>query len=367
MKVLLLADPISSHTQKWANSLHNAGIEVAIFGLSNYNPRQYNKDIKIEIVDFSRSVKTTRDGNILKSVYLAVLPKLKKMLSRFKPDVLHAHSASSYGFLGALLNFHPYFISLWGSDVFLFPRKSFLHRKLFQYALNNADTVLSTSKAMKSEALKYIDREILVLPFGVDTTVFKPFQDEQSTNKRALVIGTVKTLDYNYGIDLLLTAFREVLNQFNKESFHLLIVGGGGMEGQLRNLSKELEINNYTTFTGFIEHEHIAKYHNMIDISVFPSVNESFGVSVLEASACERPVIVSDVGGLPETVENNVTGLIFPSRNINLLVEKIVQLIEDKNLRFKMGKAGRERVIAHFEWSDILNKMINIYGKVVLD
>ena len=139
MKILLLADPISSHTQKWANSLQDSGVQIAIFGLSRYDPNNYKRDIKIDIVDFSRSVKATRDGNILKSIYLTVIPKLKSLVRKYQPDIIHAHSASSYGFLGSLLDFHPFFISLWGSDVYLFPKKSYFHRKLFKFSLTKAD------------------------------------------------------------------------------------------------------------------------------------------------------------------------------------------------------------------------------------
>ncbi len=364
MKLLLLADPVSSHIQKWANSLYHSGIDVAIFGLSSYNSELYHKEIKIEVIDFSKSVKLTKDGNLLKSIYVATLPKLKSLIKKFKPDIIHAHSASSYGLLGALTNFHPYLISIWGSDVYLFPKKSLVHRKIFEFSLSKADLIFSTSKAMKSETQKYTDKEIFVLPFGVDTSVFKPNEMGKSSNNDSITIGTVKTLDYNYGIDLLLKAFKEVRKNYTNPKLKLLIVGGGGMEHSLKKLSMDLEISVDTTFTGFINHKDVVKYHNMLDISIFPSISESFGVSVLEASACEKPVITSDVGGLPETVENGVTGFIFPSQNLNLLIEKIVKLIDDKNLRITMGKAGRERVKKYFEWKDSVNKMLQYYENV---
>ena len=105
----------------------------------------------------------------------------------------------------------------------------------------------------------------------------------------------------------------------------------------------------------------------MIDIAVYPSVSESFGVSVLEASACEKPVIVSDAGGLPEVVENEVTGLIFPSKDVKKLFSKLELLLFDVKLREKLGKSGRERVIKHFNWEDNLEQMVNSYNEILIN
>src|SRR5574338_228578 len=125
MKILLLADAWSSHTAKWANSLSDQGFKLEIFSLSEFDKRQYSSEINIEVVDFSTSAKKRRDGNLLKSIYLLTLPKLMRHISDFKPDIVHSHSGSSYGFLGALTGFHPYYISLWGSDIFKKKKKSF--------------------------------------------------------------------------------------------------------------------------------------------------------------------------------------------------------------------------------------------------
>ena len=115
MKVLLLSDPSNSHTVKWANSLVEKGIEVYLFGLSAYNPAPYHPSIKIESLNTPDFIKQKLNGNILKSMYLLKLPRLKKVIKTFKPDVVHAHYASSYGLLGSLSGFHPFIVSVWGS------------------------------------------------------------------------------------------------------------------------------------------------------------------------------------------------------------------------------------------------------------
>ena len=103
MKILLLSDPSSPHTIKWANSLHREGIEVVLFGLSKYDPAQYDDEIRIESLQTPDSIKAKLDGNFLKLMYLAAFPRLKKIIRNFKPDILHAHYAASYGLIGAII------------------------------------------------------------------------------------------------------------------------------------------------------------------------------------------------------------------------------------------------------------------------
>lgn len=365
MKVLLLADPASSHIIKWANGLNRKGIEVFIFGLSDYYPDGYHDNIKIKNVDFSNSVKKTKDGSILKSIYLTTLPKLKKYILAIKPDIIHSHSASSYGFLGALSGFHPFFVSVWGSDIYIFPKKSMFHRMILKYTLLKADNIFSTGFTMKAETEIYTSKNVDVIHFGVDTSDFKPSQVKSIFNDEDIVIGTVKTLDYNYGIEYLIEAFARLIEKYPTLPLKLLLVGGGGMIDTLKDYAISRNVNELTTFTGQVPFSAVPIYQNMLDIAVYPSISESFGVSVLEASACRKPVVVSDAGGLTEVVENEVTGLIFPSKDVAKLFSKLERLLFDAEIREKMGKAGRERVIKHFNWEDNLKQMVNNYYEII--
>jgi glycosyltransferase involved in cell wall biosynthesis len=361
MKILLLADPNSSHVIKWANSLSDIGYEIFIFGLSAYPKNYYNKEIRIEVIDFSKTVKKTRDGNILKSVYLTVIPKLKKIIKDFCPDLLHAHSASSYGLLGALTGFHPYFISIWGGDVLIFPKKNFLYKNILKYSLNKADKLFATSNLLQKASNFFTPKHIEVIPFGVDTNLFKPMSVSSLFNEDDVVVGTIKSVDYNYGMEYLIKAFSKISHKHPNLPIKLLIVGGGSMLSEMKLLVNNLDIQNKTIFTGLIDHRDVVKYHNMLDIAVYPSVSEGFGVSIIESSACEKPIIASDVGALPEVVDDNITGYIFPSKNVDKLADKIEDLLLNPDKRISFGKAGREKVIREYEWKDCVELMSKHY------
>lgn len=110
-----------------------------------------------------------------------------------------------------------------------------------------------------------------------------------------------------------------------------------------------------------IAYKAIPNYHNMIDISVFPSVMESFGVSVLEASACEKPVIVSNIGGHPEVVKENETGFIVPTKDSGAIALELEKLILNPVLRRTIGKNGRKWVQEKYEWGSCVVEMIKLY------
>jgi glycosyltransferase involved in cell wall biosynthesis len=367
MKILILGDAPSSHIIKWSNSLSDLGYEITIFSLLNCDQSLYRRNVKVITSEVSVKLKYLSPGNILKFLYIKVLPTIKKLIREEKPDILHSHFASSYGLLGALTNFHPFILSIWGSDVFSFPRKSFFHRKIFKFNLKKADRLLSTSEVMAREILNYTNRDITVTPFGIDTEIFKPGEKINIFNGEVdFVVGTIKGLEEIYGIEYLIEAYCQVKQNLPKLSIKLVIVGTGSLEDKLRSLVKTKNLESDVLITGKVSYSEVQKYHNLLDIYLALSIydDESFGVAILEASACEKPVIVSNVGGLPEVVVENVTGFIIPPKNSESAAEKMLELINNSELRKKFGIAGRKRVIEHYSWNICLQKMIDVYKSV---
>src|SRR5690606_14490213 len=114
------------------------------------------------------------ENQLSKLNYLKAYRQVKRIIREFKPDILHAHYASSYGLIGALSSFHPFVLSVWGADIYNFPHISPLHNAIIRYNIRKADMILSTSKIMKTETMKYTPKEIVVTPFGIDIEKFYP-------------------------------------------------------------------------------------------------------------------------------------------------------------------------------------------------
>ncbi|MGE5424242.1 MAG: glycosyltransferase family 4 protein, partial [Syntrophothermus sp.] len=164
--------------------------------------------------------------------------------------------------------------------------------------------------------------------------------------------------------DLLISAFAGITKEF--ENTRLLIVGDGSLRPQLQDQAEILGISDKTTFTGAVSYTDVPEWHRKIDIFVNPSHFESFGVSVLEASASGVPVVASDAGGLPEVVENEVTGLLFPSGDIEKLQQAILTLLGNAALREKMGQAGREMVLNRFELLACAELQMDLYRQLIV-
>jgi glycosyltransferase involved in cell wall biosynthesis len=363
IRVLIIGDANSSHTFKWVTSLSKSGIIIGLWSLSEPRIDLY-KDVAGITLGFG-AIKQKRKGISAKLKYLTVFGNLKAFAKKFKPDIVHAHYASSYGLLGRLINFHPYVISVWGSDVFDFPNKNFVTKNIIINNLKNADHILSTGNVMALETKKYTNKNILVTPFGVDLEKFYSKQNDNSTEIKPFVVGTIKSLEEIYGIKYLMKAFSIFRSKYANDAIKLYIVGGGSQESFLKKLAIELGIERDCVFTGAIPFSQVALYHRKMDISVFLSNMESFGVSAIEASASGNPVIVSDVGGLPEVIENNVTGIVVPPRDPESAAIAMEELFKSKDRRDFLGINGRKRVEELYDWDKNVLQMVEFYYSIL--
>ncbi|MDH0967794.1 glycosyltransferase [Acinetobacter johnsonii] len=357
MKVVLLSPSTSIHTIQWAKYLIQQGVDIHVVSQHAIS-EDWPKDIPVTLLPYRGFLG-----------YFLNIFALKKILIEIQPDLLNAHYATGYGTTARLANFHPYVLSVWGSDVFEFPYRSPFHKKLLQQNINCADVIASTSLSMAKQTQQFVDahKKIEITPFGVDLDKFNPSCFDKNTNAQTICIGTVKTLKHVYGIDILLKAlsivFSDIKNEFPEVSNQLnfRIVGGGTDMDELKKLAVELGIDHLTHFTGSVSHEDVPSELNRLDIYVALSRQESFGVAVVEAQAMGIPVVVSNVGGLPEVLQNGKTGFIVDSENPQKAANAIKKLILDTELRQTMSIEARQFVNANFSWQTCAKKMSDIY------
>lgn len=352
MKVCLLAPANSVHTLKIAYSLKEEGYKVLILSFH----KSIFKDLEVMYLPPINTL-------LGKLNYLVKIVEIKRIVDTFKPNILHAHYISSYGLVGSFLNYRPFIVSVWGSDIYDFPKKSPIHKCLIQYVLNRADYILSTSKAMSIETKKYTNKEIFVTPFGVDCEKFRPIPELKPKNK--IIIGTIKSLKPKYGIDILIRAFSILLRKHPNLPLELWIGGDGYLKENLVNLTIELGIFDKVRFLGYIPHDEVPKYFNMFSVSVSVSDSESFGVAVLESQACGVPVVVSNVGGLPEVVRDGETGFVVPPRNPEVTAEAIERLLLDEKLKTKFSINARKFVLENYNWEDNFREIIKVYRRAI--
>lgn len=365
MKVLLVSDARSIHTKRWVEALSSEGVEIVLYSL--YPPNDGFFDVKgyryyvYDLFTYDKKNFVSRISGILK--HFSAAADLKRVIRLEKPDILHAHYATSFGLVASLTGFHPFILSVWGSDVYIFPKQSALNRKTVEYSLRKADKVLSTSRTMAEKASGYFSGNCEITPFGVDCGLFRK-TDNGKSGKQAFTVGTVKSLKPVYGIDRLIRAFAVFKEKSGVDDARLVIVGEGEQRTFLENLAKDLKVNDCVDFTGIIDNGSLPSVYSGFDVACFLSLSESFGVSAVEAMACECPVVVSDADGLREVVEDGKTGIVVSGDYVQETAEALLRLYYDSALRTEMGRKGRERVLADYLWKDNVAKMISVYNSV---
>jgi len=209
---------------------------------------------------------------------------------------------------------------------------------------------------MALEINKYVNKNVEVIPFGVDTKLFVPIENINAD----FVIGTVKSLEDIYGIDRLIDVFYIV----NKTLPNVIcqIYGVGSKEHELKTKVLDLDLQDKVLFMGKITNNKVPAAISNFDIFCALSREESFGVAILEASSCGKPVIVSNIGGLPEVVIHNETGFIMDYNKENI-AKKIIELYSDSDMINSLGKNGRAFVKNTFDWNSNVEKMKCYYAK----
>jgi L-malate glycosyltransferase len=353
MKILYLANSASIHTEKWVNYFSDKGHQVEVLSFEPANVVNAN-------------VKVHRLGRQLpfKMHYFSYRKAVRHFLDQIQPDILHAHYASGYATLGRLAGFRPYVVSVWGSDIFDFAQKSPLHRRIVAANLKSADRVCSTSQVIADEIRRCCEQDAYLTPFGVDCELFRPPNEAKSENE--FVVGIVKSLEPKYGIEYLIRGFAIFSKRMaNTRKLRLMIAGDGSLRDSLRRLARDMNIEAQTTFLGFVPHERVPETLGRFAVFVAPSVSESFGVAIVEASASGLPVVASRIGGLSEVVRERVTGILIPPRDPTAIANALQELLVNESLRIELGRNGRKFVLENYEWTENASRMEHIYESLL--
>lgn len=362
MKICYLSGANSPHTIKWCKFFSDRGHEIHLISFDKGNiDNVIMHHIDLKVYSSSSRVKKIR--------YIFAFNRVRKLISEIHPDIIHAHRATGYAFLAGMSKFHPYILSVWGSDVYDLP-KNVIYKKFVLYNLYRADYIFSTSKAMKTQVEKLLNKnkEIILTPFGVNINVFRPLNIvRNNNNNNKIIIGTIKTLSPKYGIDYLIRAFKIVKDSNIDIDLELQIAGKGEQEEKLKKLCSDLNLEQSVKFLGYLNQNEVVHTFNNFDIAVFPSTldSESFGVAAVEAQACGVPVIVSNVGGLPEATAPNYSSILVEKKDADQLAREINRLVNNYDLRKEMSKNARKFVEKTYNINDNFGAVERVYKDII--
>ena len=235
---------------------------------------------------------------------------------------------------------------------------SMLHLK----TISRCSHLIAITEQVKRLYSKFFDEDkISVIPLGVDTELFRPANKNRAKEEfEILFTGSLYPLK---GVEYLIKSMKYVVSE--EEKVKLRIVGEGPEKERLRFLVDKLGLKNKVIFEGFVSHDKIVKYYQNCDVFCFLTLGEPFGIAILEAMACGKPVIASNRGGPAEIVKDAETGFLVNPKDVRLVAERIIQLIKDTKLRKKMGEKARRTAVEKYSLEKISEKYYRLYCSLI--
>lgn len=374
-----------------ANELSRHGVEVHVvrkigesrdFYAYNMHFHGLKRKLDLEVIPFSLangafSLNFLAKPQSLYRVYRYGL-NIARVVNKHKVHVIHAHFAYPEGFAALFAKRQTkkkFIVTLHGHDILVEPSVGYgirLHPtydKIVRRVLKEADAVITASTATYAEALKAgVEEESLYLiPNGVDVDRFNPSLDGSVIRKKhglkdQFIVFSIRHHVPKNGLEYLIKAIPMVKEKIPDVLF--IIGGDGPLRPYHELLAKRLGVSGNVIFVGQITREELPCYYAACDVSVISSIVEAFGLVTIESMSCGKTVIGSNVGGIPDVIEDGVNGFLVKPKNPEAIAQKIILLAENRDIARKMGDESRRTVEAKFDIRKRIDKIIELYHKV---
>lgn len=220
------------------------------------------------------------------------------------------------------------------------------------------DKMTVVSESLRREYQKLYNINSDVIYNGVDTKLF--YRDNNIKKEEAILF--TGSLSAGKGV----LDFLKIAKLLNRSHNHvkLFIVGEGPLRMRVADHLKKAKLSN-VILVNRLSHTQLVDYYNRASVYVFPSYYEGLPTTVLEAMACELPVVASNVSGIPEQIEQGVSGYMLSPGDIQGFYNRIVELLDDREKQVKFGEAGRRRVLEKFTWSHVASRVEKKYHETL--
>ena len=290
-------------------------------------------------------------------------------------DIIHAHWAIPTGpaaIHAARKLGLPSVITMHGGDVYVNPAQGYNFptrwyvRPVLRWTLRHAGALTAITEDCRQHALRAgaPAGSIHIVFNGTDLRRFSPASGGEGLEAQfgPHMLFACRQLFPRKGIRFLIEAAAQLKPRF--PDLKVVVAGDGFERPELVALAESLGIGHDVTFLGWVPNSDLPPYYRAAAVSVIPSLEEGFGIPAAEAMGCETPVVASDAGGLPEVVEDGVTGFVVPRGDSQALAAAIGALLADPERRKRMGCAGRQRALQLFDWDRTAEQFEGIYADV---
>ena len=357
---------VSSYVYNLSRSLVKRGHAVTVISRGSWRGSKYERVDGIS-VHRVRFIPSYPSPFWLQGVWVNKL--FKSLESDF--DLLHVHGA----LVPVIHTSLPIVFTSHGTikkDIENMPARSFhfrvvkiLKRQLFEAEkslVRQADAITAVSKSCAEDLKGYhaIDKEITVIGNGIDSAFFAPNKANEMDETCILYTGRLETIK---GLVTLVESAKYVCQKYKNLKY--VLVGKGTIEKVLRTMISELGLEQNFHLAGYIsDRNSLLQYYQKATIYVLPSYSEAMPTSLLEAMSCGIASIATDVGGNREVIADGETGVLVPSRDPKTLAEAILKLLDDIELRHKIGANARKHITNNYDWKLVVDRIEAIYSAV---
>jgi rhamnosyl/mannosyltransferase len=353
---------------------HMGGIETHMQVLC----RELQNEIDVEVLvanDSARDeeswegrVKITRVGTRFSISSAPVCPSLPAKIRRAKADIVHLHLPNPPAILALLTSgYRGVIMTTYHSDIVRQEKMAKLFDPILSTFLKKCGAIVVTSARYRdtSPVLARYSDKCKVIPYGIPLEQFRRIDEPAVACVKAqygkrLIISTGRLIYYK-GFEYLIQAMSNI-------DGHLLIAGDGPLREELEEQTQALNLQNKITFLGEIHNDDIAPYYHAADLFALASVarSEAFGIVQLEAMACGKPVVNTNLdSGVPWVSPDGVTGITVPPKDPMALAGAITKLLDDDSLRRKYGEAAKSRVEKEFSQDLMISRLLETYREVL--
>jgi len=370
MKLCFLSDAISEHTRRWVKYFDEQGHEVDLITWNDKSLPGYD-GVRIHML------RKPLAGNsflarLLNLPFLYYQTRIK--LREIAPDLIHAHSLTSYAWMAWLSGFHPYVVTPWGTDINIDVNTSFFSRLLSSLTLKQADSVICDADFVRQKAISLgvAEAKTRVIMFGVDFRRIpasrkrsQELMHKFSLNQSPIVIST-RILTKIRDVESFIRAVPFVLAENALVNF--VVVGGGPERDYLETLARELGCREAITFVGHVTEVEMVEWLSSSDIYVSTSLTDAgLAASTAEAMACGLPVITTDNSDNSAWVADGKGGYLYPGEDFQALAAKILSLLANEKARAEFGDYNREVVRERNNYHVEMAKVAETYRELILD
>lgn len=365
-RVLYFSRDLTTHDFRFLTSLANTALDVYYLRLEKQNTSSQENSLPEKVKILPGLTDDTNNGS---ENFSLLVDQLREIIHQVNPDILHAGPIQSCGFLSALTGFSPLITMSWGSDILVDSEKDFLWRWVTDYTLNKTSVLLGDCQVVKMKAIQFgfSENRIVLFPWGIDLRQYQPGKNLQFRERLGwadkFVLLSNRSWERLYGVEIVAKAF--VAAAQSKPNLRLILLGSGSQKKEITKIFEEAGMIDRVHFGGVVAQKNLPDYLHAADLYLSASFSDGSSVSLMEALACGLPVLVSDIPGNQEWIDQDRNGWIFETGNVENLKNSILEIYKTQYKLPIISQEARKTAEKKANWEDNFQKLLFAYQLVL--